>query len=423
MTRLSSCIRVLAVLTLLCAVKPPLVVAGGEGGGRDGALRAPGASVSGALRVAGPEHTGPTPAASSNHEAPIPALAAARRSGASSWDVRNGGYPERAAPAPEVETTGDQEHAGAQEGEAAGDQDHAAGTQQPATGMPGGEDTPWWVWPLSLFVLTFVMGILAALGGVGGGVLYVPIVSGFFPFHLDFVRGAGLLVALSGALAAGPGFLRMNLASLRLAMPVALIASTCAIAGAMVGLSLPTNVTQTALGATILGIVILMITAKKSTFPDVPESDRLSSVLGIYGIYTEASLGRAVNWRVHRTLPGLILFIGIGFAAGMFGLGAGWANVPVLNLVMGAPLKISVATSKFLLSITDTSAAWIYMNQGCVIPMMVVPSLVGIMLGSFIGVRILRVAKPTFVRWIVIVMLLFAGAKAITKGLGLPFIV
>ncbi len=104
----------------------------------------------------------------------------------------------------------------------------------------------------------------------------------------------------------------------------------------------------------------------------------------------------------------------------MFGLGAGWANVPVLNLVMGAPLKISVATSKFLLSITDTSAAWIYLNQGCVIPMMVVPSLVGIMLGSFIGVRILRVAKPTFVRWIVIGMLLFAGAKAITKGLGSP---
>ena len=438
MTRLSSCIRVLAVLTLLCAVKPPLVVSGGEGGGRDGALRAPGASVSGELRIAGPEHTAPTPAASSNHKAPIPALAAARRSGASSWDVRTGGYPERAAPAPEAETTGDQHHAGAQEGEASEGQEHAAGAQegeasegqehaagaqQSATGMPGGEDTPWWVWPLSLFILTFLMGILAALGGVGGGVLYVPIVSGFFPFHLDFVRGAGLLVALSGALAAGPGFLRMNLASLRLAMPVALIASTCAIAGAMVGLSLPTNVTQTALGATILGIVILMITAKKSTFPDVPESDRLSSVLGIYGIYTEASLGRAVNWKVHRTLPGLILFIGIGFAAGMFGLGAGWANVPVLNLVMGAPLKISVATSKFLLSITDTSAAWIYMNQGCVIPMMVVPSLVGIMLGSFIGVRILRVAKPTFVRWIVIVMLLFAGAKAITKGLGLPFIV
>ncbi len=281
----------------------------------------------------------------------------------------------------------------------------------------------WWVWPLVLFVLTFVMGILAALGGVGGGVLFVPIVSGFFPFHLDFVRGCGLLVALAGALAAGPGFLKMNLASLRLAIPVALIASSCAIVGAMVGLALPTHIIQTALGATILGIVALMMAAKKSVYPEVSEADRLSSALRICGVYTEASMGQTINWKVHRTAPGLLLFIAIGVMAGMFGLGAGWANVPVLNLVMGAPLKVSVATSKFLLSITDTSAAWIYVNKGAVIPMMVVPSLVGIMLGSFIGVRILRIARPGFVRWMVIGLLLFAGAKAITKGLGLPFIV
>jgi len=281
----------------------------------------------------------------------------------------------------------------------------------------------WWVWPLVLFVVTFVMGIVAVLGGVGGGVLFVPIISGFFPFHLDFVRGCGLLVALCGALAAGPGLLKANLASLRLAIPMALIASSCAIVGAIVGLALPTNVIQTALGATILGIVVLMLVAKKSAMPEVERSDNLAVSLRIFGVYTEESTGEEVNWKVHRTPIGMLLFIGVGVMAGMFGLGAGWANVPVLNLLMGAPLKISVATSKFLLSITDTSAAWIYLNKGCVIPMMVVPSLVGIMLGSFIGVRILRVAKPTFVRWIVIGLLSFAGAKALTKGLGLPFIV
>jgi hypothetical protein len=261
------------------------------------------------------------------------------------------------------------------------------------------------------------MGVFAVLGGVGGGVLFVPIISGFFPFHLDFVRGAGLLVALSGALAAGPGLLKMNLASLRLALPVALIASTCAIVGAMLGLALPRDVVQIALGGTIIGICILMLTAKKSTFPDVPQADRLSSALQIYGVYTEASTGQQINWKIHRTPLGLSLFIIIGVMAGMFGLGAGWANVPVLNLVMGAPLKISVATSKFLLSITDTSAAWVYLNQGCVIPMMVVPSVVGIMLGSFIGVRLLKFAKPTVIRWMVITILAFAGLKALHKGL------
>jgi uncharacterized membrane protein YfcA len=290
-----------------------------------------------------------------------------------------------------------------------------------ATASPAAADaTPWWFWPLILFVVTFVMGILAVLGGVGGGVLFVPIISGFFPIHLDFVRGTGLLVALSGALAAGPGLLKVNLASLRLAVPVALIASTCAIFGAMIGLALPTHIIQISLGATILGICALMLVAKKSEFPDVPKADRLSSALRIYGVYQEQSTGQTVDWKIHRTPLGLCLFVIIGVMAGMFGLGAGWANVPVLNLVMGAPLKISVATSKFLLSITDTSAAWIYLNKGCVIPLMVVPSLVGIMLGSFVGVRILKVAKPTFIRWMVIGILAFAGAKALQKGIWRP---
>lgn len=296
-------------------------------------------------------------------------------------------------------------------GIAGAEQTHEVGTSSKAHA--------WWFWPLVLLIVTFVMGVFAVLGGVGGGVLFVPIISGFFPFHLDFVRGCGLLVALSGALAAGPGLLKMNLASLRLAIPVALIASTCAIIGAMIGLALPTNIVQMALGATIIGICVLMLTAKKSEVPEVPKADRLSSALRIYGVYQEGSTGQIIDWKIHRTPLGLCLFVIIGIMAGMFGLGAGWANVPVLNLVMGAPLKISVATSKFLLSITDTSAAWIYLNQGCVIPMMVVPSLVGIMLGSFVGVRVLAVVKPTIVRWIVIAMLAFAGVKALLKGLGI----
>jgi uncharacterized membrane protein YfcA len=270
-----------------------------------------------------------------------------------------------------------------------------------------------------LFVVTFMLGIVAVLGGVGGGVLFVPIIGGFFPFHPDFVRGAGLLVALSGALAAGPGLLKKGLADLRLALPVALIASIGAIIGALIGLALPTNVTQIALGSTILGIVAIMSLAKKSEYPEVKQPDTLSQALRITGIYHEVSTGQDVKWSIHRTPQGLALFLVVGVMAGMFGLGAGWANVPVLNLLMGAPLKVSVASSKFLLSITDTSAAWIYVNNGAVLPMIVVPSVIGIMLGSLVGVRILAKTKPAAVRYIVIAMLLFAGSRALLKGLNI----
>jgi uncharacterized membrane protein YfcA len=289
--------------------------------------------------------------------------------------------------------------------------------------VAGGAVTrPWWFWPIILLVFCFGLGIIAVLAGVGGGVLYVPLVSGFFPFHIDFVRGAGLMVALAGALAAGPGLLRRNLASLRLAIPVALVASTFSIVGARLGLYLSKinpNIVQTCLGATIVGIAILLLFSKNTEKPIVTKQDALGLALGINGSYLDLSTNEKVDWKTHRTLPGLVLFIFVGILAGMFGLGAGWANVPVLNLVLGVPLKISVATSKFLLSITDTSAAWIYMNKGCVIPLMAIPSIIGLMFGSFVGVKLLTIAKPKFIRYTVIVVLFFAGLKAIDKGLGL----
>jgi hypothetical protein len=187
----------------------------------------------------------------------------------------------------------------------------------------------------------------------------------------------------------------------------------------MIGLALPTNIVQSAMGITILGIVGIIIKTKKSEYPEVPKADPLSAALRINGVYHEVSTGEDVNWKIHKTPLGLGLFILVGVMAGMFGIGAGWANVPVLNLVMGTPLKVAVSSSKFLLSITDTSAAWIYINNGAVLPMMVVPSIIGIMLGSLVGVKILAKTKPAAIRYIVIILLSFAGARSLLKGLGI----
>ena len=277
----------------------------------------------------------------------------------------------------------------------------------------------WWIWPLALFAVTFAMGIVAVLAGVGGGVLFVPIVSAFFPFHLDFVRAAGLLIALTSALSAAPSLLLNGLASMRLAMPLALIGSVTSVVGALVGLALPTEAVQIALGATILGIAALMWRAGRTDHPDVPRPDALGAALGMHGVYHDPALGRDVKWQVHRTPAAFFVFGAIGVLAGMFGLGAGWANVPALNLLMGAPLKLSVGTSGFVLSVVETSAAWIYLNRGAVLPMIVVPSLIGVMLGAKVGARLLRVAQASLVRKIVLTVLLVAGGRALLKGLGI----
>lgn len=290
-----------------------------------------------------------------------------------------------------------------------------------AAGAPGspGADLPWWAWPLILFVVCFFLGIVAVPAGVGGGVLFVPIVGGFFPFHLDFVRGAGLLVALASALSAGPALLRSGLANLRLALPLAVVASASSILGAMMGLALPTKVVQVALGLTILGIVALMAAAKRSEFPEVPRPDPISAALGMHGVLHDAATGRDIPWQVHRTPVGLAIFFGIGILAGMFGLGAGWANLPALNLLMGAPLKVSAGTSSFILSLVDSSAAWVYLHKGAVLPMIAVPSVIGMMLGAKIGAKLLKVLPAATVRKLVLALLAFAGMRALLKGLGI----
>jgi uncharacterized membrane protein YfcA len=277
----------------------------------------------------------------------------------------------------------------------------------------------WWLWPAGLFVACFLMGIVAVPAGIGGGTLFVPIVGSFFPFHLDFARGAGLLVALASALAAGPMLLRSGLGNLRLALALAVLASASSIAGALIGLALPASVVQTLLGSVVLAIVVLMALTKKAEYPQVDRPDALAQALALEGVFTDLASRRTVSWRTHRTAPGLVASLAIGVLAGMFGIGAGWANVPALNLLMGAPLKVAAGTSGVVLSLVDSSAAWVYINNGAVLPMVAVPSVVGMMLGVRIGARLLGVLQGSVIRRLVIAALLFAGVRALGKGTGL----
>jgi uncharacterized membrane protein YfcA len=272
----------------------------------------------------------------------------------------------------------------------------------------------WWVWPLALFAVCFVLGVFAVPAGVGGGVLFVPIVSAFFPFHLDFVRGAGLLVALAGALSAGPRLLEEGLASLRLALPLGLAASIGSIAGALIGLALPAHIVQAMLGATVLAVAAMMVLVRGDEFPRALP-DALAERLGMKGVVRGAQ-GDTVAWSAHRTPQGLALFAVIGVFAGLFGLGAGWANVPTLNLVMGVPIKVAAGTSGVILA-HASSAAWVYLHHGAVLPMVAVPSMIGMMAGARVGARLLHAMPATLVRHLLIALLVLAGLRSLWKGL------
>ncbi|MCC6048352.1 MAG: sulfite exporter TauE/SafE family protein, partial [Thermodesulfobacterium sp.] len=63
--------------------------------------------------------------------------------------------------------------------------------------------------------------------------------------------------------------------------------------------------------------------------------------------------------------------------------------------------------------------AFIYLNSGAISPMIVIPSIIGIMLGTVVGVKILEVARPKVIRIMVLGLLFLSGLRALLKGFGI----
>jgi len=282
---------------------------------------------------------------------------------------------------------------------------------------------PLWYWPVSLFLLTLGIGMLAPMAGVGGGVMFVPITSAFWPFHMDFVRGCGLCMAITNALTASPKFLRTGLANIRVALPLVVVGTASSIIGAVLGLyitqafPLGKYYIRIALGALLFFILAVMIVSKRVEFPEVKQVDRFSRWLKLNGSWYEPSLGKVVEYQCTRVGYGMLAFVGVGFIAGMFGLGAGWANVPVLNLILGMPIKAATSTSICIITMTDAAPAAIYLAKGAILPFLMIPAVLGMYIGSRIGAWSAVIAKPKVIKYVFFAILIFAAIMDIYKGL------
>ncbi|HIP25478.1 MAG TPA: sulfite exporter TauE/SafE family protein [Archaeoglobus profundus] len=285
------------------------------------------------------------------------------------------------------------------------------------------------IWPAYLFVLTLIIGVIAPISGVGGGVLFVPLTAALFPFHPDFIRGAGLIMALTSALSSTPRFAKEGLANVRIMTPIVIVSTITSILGGIIGLWITAAIPEgkyyimIMLGALLFIIFIIMLTSKRVDFPEVKSVDRISESLNLKGEWYEPTLNKVVEYRVTNLTIALPAFAGVGFIAGMFGLGAGWANVPVLNLIMGAPIKVATSTSMMIITVNDAAAAWVYLSKGAVLPLIVIPSVVGITIGARIGAKLAVKARPKIVRYIVMSVMLLAAILDIYKGLaGLGYV-
>ncbi len=275
------------------------------------------------------------------------------------------------------------------------------------------------------FAICVVIGIVAVLGGVGGGVVFTPLMMGFTSIDSYIIRATGLLVAMAGSLVAARPFLNRGLANIRLLLLAGVPYAIFAVIGAMLagyvkeaGGDTGEAIIRLSLGVLVIGIALLIIFGgKRVEYPEVKNVDSITERLGLAASYYEQSLDKVVSYRIKRAPVGIVLFCGTGLVSGLFGLGAGWAMVPALNLAMLAPLKVAAASSKVLIGIGDTAAIWPYMLEGGIFPLFAVPCVLGLVVGTVIGAKIMLRVKAGFVRYLIIVIMFGAGIKLVLDGI------
>ena len=107
----------------------------------------------------------------------------------------------------------------------------------------------------------------------------------------------------------------------------------------------------------------------------------------------------------------------VGLVSGFFGMGAGWAIVPVMNLIMGVPLKVAAATSGILIGMGDCISVWPYVFAGAIIPLFAGLWLVGQVLGGMLGAQVLIRVRSGSIRLVLLGVLLYSSFGLATRGM------
>ncbi len=285
--------------------------------------------------------------------------------------------------------------------------------------------TGMWFIVVASFLFSTFIAIVAVIAGIGGGVLFTPVMLAFTSIDTVLVRATGLVVAMfSGLISTGP-FMRTGLADVK----IVFFCSVPIVIGGMTGAFAAIKLAQT-MGATgdaivrlLLGSILVFIAfmfifgGAKTEYPQPKKIDSFSKKIGLASAYWEESLQKIVRFQAVRAHLGFLLFFAVGFTGGFFGLGGGWAVVPVLNLIMAVPLKVSAACSGVLLAMGNAAAIWPYITYGSLIPVLAVPWMLGQVIGGLLGAFILVKIRAGFVRKVLIAILFLTSAKLISRGI------
>jgi uncharacterized membrane protein YfcA len=193
------------------------------------------------------------------------------------------------------------------------------------------------------------------------------------------------------------------------------------IVGALVGAAI-TLVSGRRVLFILFGIVLLsswfaLFRQRNEGWRQAAHQDVLSRWLELQGSYYDRSVGQTIAYQGTRAYLGGPLMFGAGVIAGLLGIGAGALKVLIHDLVMGLPPKVSTTTSNLIIGVTALAGTSVYLAAGMIDPGLAAPVILGVVLGAFMGTRLLVRLTNQAVRRIFLGVLLVLGVEMVLRGI------
>jgi len=106
-----------------------------------------------------------------------------------------------------------------------------------------------------------------------------------------------------------------------------------------------------------------------------------------------------------------------GLAAGLLGIGAGAFAVSIEENVLKMPVKVSSATSNFIIGMTALAGASVYFVSGLLYLGLAAPMAVGTAAGAVVGARLLNRFRGRTIKAVFMVVVTYLIIQMLYKGL------
>jgi hypothetical protein len=270
---------------------------------------------------------------------------------------------------------------------------------------------------LLVALISFVAGTLGSLLGLGGGLIVVPALTLLLGIDIRLAIGASIISVIATSSGAAAAYVRDHLANLRVAMFLELGTTSGAITGAWVAGMLHPRWLFVLFGSILGYSALAMLKPRQLRGGKHHAETLLARKLRLHGSYFDDARDAEVVYEPTRPAVGLGLMVVAGIVSGLLGIGSGALKVPAMDLAMELPIKVSTATSNFMIGVTAAASAGLYFSRGQIDPFVAAPVAIGVLAGAFVGSRMLSRLSSRALRVTFVAVLVAVSLQMLVKGL------